>query len=158
MAKATHNGTCQVCGNVQAVKASGKLAKHGYTTEYGFFNGTCQGSDKAPLENSTDCLDKTVGELNNEAIRIRGLEASSIEKVLLRMPRASVWVQGAQSYFTEDNFNEADLRGLPKEWNELQVRELNRLNRMVDQLVAHSALLLRLKTDRFGQSLYKRGA
>lgn len=50
---ATHNGTCQACGRVQAIRANGLLAKHGYTTEYGFFNGTCSGSDHPPLELQT---------------------------------------------------------------------------------------------------------
>ena len=53
MTKATHNGTCQACGRVQAVKANGRLAKHGYTVEYGYFNGTCSGSDSLPLEQDT---------------------------------------------------------------------------------------------------------
>lgn len=38
---ATHNGTCQACGRQHAVNVkSGKLAKHGYTVDWGFFNGT----------------------------------------------------------------------------------------------------------------------
>ena len=47
----THRGTCQTCGSVQAIDISkGTVAKHGYTTDYGFFNGTCTGSSIAPLE------------------------------------------------------------------------------------------------------------
>lgn len=50
----THTGICQACGRRQAVHVkTGNLAKHGYTTEYGFFNGTCQGSDHLPLEQDT---------------------------------------------------------------------------------------------------------
>jgi hypothetical protein len=48
-AKATHNGTCQACGHVQRLPGN-LLAKHGYTVEWGFFNGTCGGSDRKPLE------------------------------------------------------------------------------------------------------------
>lgn len=51
--KATHNGTCQACGRSQAVRANGRLAKHGYTVDYGYFSGTCSGSDKQPLELET---------------------------------------------------------------------------------------------------------
>ena len=53
MTKATHNGTCQACGRNQAVKADGRLAKHGYTGDYGYFNGTCSGAEHAPLEKET---------------------------------------------------------------------------------------------------------
>lgn len=50
----THTGICQACGRRQAVHVkTGMMAKHGYTTEYGFFNGTCGGSDHAPLELET---------------------------------------------------------------------------------------------------------
>lgn len=53
--RATHNGTCQVCGSVQAVSAiDGTLAKHGYTTRWGFFSGTCSGSGWRPFEVATD--------------------------------------------------------------------------------------------------------
>ena len=46
--KHTHKGTCQVCGRVQAY--NGLIAKHGYTVDYGFFNGVCRGSDRPPLQ------------------------------------------------------------------------------------------------------------
>lgn len=50
----THRGTCQACGSVQAVdNASGLVAKHGYTVEGHYFNGTCQGSGKKPAEWNT---------------------------------------------------------------------------------------------------------
>lgn len=47
--KATHRGTCQACGRLQCVP-SNLLAKHGYTVDWGFFNGVCTGSDRKPLE------------------------------------------------------------------------------------------------------------
>lgn len=47
----THRGTCQACGAVQASANSNSLiAKHGYTVQGHYFNGTCQGSDKRPAE------------------------------------------------------------------------------------------------------------
>lgn len=47
----THKGTCQACGRTQAVDNGSKLiAKHGYTVDSGYFNGTCQGSDKKPAQ------------------------------------------------------------------------------------------------------------
>src|SRR5262245_16312307 len=59
--KHTHVGTCQACAKVHAVGLkSGRLAKHGYTTRFGYFAGTCIGSDKAPLEISREFADATV--------------------------------------------------------------------------------------------------
>lgn len=47
----THRGTCQACGAVQASANSNSLiAKHGYTVDWGYFTGTCQGSGKQPAE------------------------------------------------------------------------------------------------------------
>lgn len=66
MTKATHNGTCQCCGRVQALTPNG-IAKHGYTTEYGFFNGTCRGSDNQPLELDTALNVATVAGLREWA-------------------------------------------------------------------------------------------
>jgi len=51
-AKATHYGTCQVCGCRQKLPA-GSLSKHGYTIEYGWFSGVCTGAHHLPYEQ--DC-------------------------------------------------------------------------------------------------------
>lgn len=60
----THTGICQACGRRQAVHVkTGLIAKHGYTTEYGFFNGTCGGSDALPLELDTKVNVATVDAL-----------------------------------------------------------------------------------------------
>ena len=50
--KATHSGTCQVCGRFQKLP-HGVLSRHGYTKEWGFFAGTCNGADYLPFE--LDC-------------------------------------------------------------------------------------------------------
>ena len=70
MKKATKNGTCQVCGHVQAVRGGDNgyaLAKHGYTVDWGFFSGTCRGSDIHALELSRELLDVTVGDCLSES-------------------------------------------------------------------------------------------
>ena len=75
MAKATHTGHCQACGRLQAVNPStGKLAKHGYTVDFGFFNGTCAGSDHAPLEHDTALNIQIVKQLRDWA---DGVEAEA---------------------------------------------------------------------------------
>jgi hypothetical protein len=47
--KATHNGTCQVCGREQALPG-GIMAKHGYDVRFHYFRGVCPGAQHQPLE------------------------------------------------------------------------------------------------------------
>lgn len=90
MNKATHNGTCQACGREQAF--NGSMAKHGYTTESGYFSGTCSGSDRPALELETshnvdvvaavrkwaDDQDKKAnGEITSIVISVRDYDATS---------------------------------------------------------------------------------
>lgn len=53
--RATHSGTCQLCGRLQKLP-NGLMAKHGYTVQWGFFEGTCPGSDAQPFELSKDLI------------------------------------------------------------------------------------------------------
>lgn len=55
MAKATHQGTCQICGSLQKLP-KGKLSLHGYNVTYGFFNGICRGARELPFEQSCDLI------------------------------------------------------------------------------------------------------
>lgn len=62
----THKGHCQVCGNIQAVDNSHNLlAKHGYSVDYGYFNGVCTGADNLPIELDRTIADKTIIRINN---------------------------------------------------------------------------------------------
>lgn len=59
--QATHQGTCQICGRIHKVNnVTGLIATHGYTVDYGYFNGACNGSDKLPLEVSCDALKQDI--------------------------------------------------------------------------------------------------
>ena len=72
----THRGHCQACGRVQAVDtANNLLAKHGYTVDFGYFDGICKGSDRKPLE-----VDKSF----SEATIVRISEWIDGQKVLLQ--------------------------------------------------------------------------
>jgi hypothetical protein len=52
--KATHIGTCQLCGCTQMLP-NGRLAKHGYQVHSGWgFVGTCRGSHEVPFEQSCE--------------------------------------------------------------------------------------------------------
>lgn len=58
---ATHTGTCQLCGR-RHMLPGGKLAKHGYTLDYGFFSGTCRGSDELPFEQGKSLAEKSLAQ------------------------------------------------------------------------------------------------
>ena len=82
----THTGTCQACGRRQAVHINtGLIAKHGYTTEYGFFNGTCGGSDELPLELDTAVNVATVAAIVKFAEKHEAAAEADITKVLVEV-------------------------------------------------------------------------
>jgi hypothetical protein len=63
--KSTHRGHCQACGRIQSVlndtNNAPRLAKHGYTVKgWGFFMGTCLGSDRYPLQTAHDHTDTII--------------------------------------------------------------------------------------------------
>lgn len=91
--KATHQGHCQVCNRVQNIQArNGKLAKHGYQVAgYGFFNGTCPGSDHLPLEQ-----DKTMVEWS-----IKWAEESQANFKQARLVESTPVSQATAMWFNE---------------------------------------------------------
>lgn len=64
--KATHSGHCQLCGRLQKLP-DGVLAKHGYTKEWGFFDGTCPGSGFLPYEVSCDQVKARIPQIADRA-------------------------------------------------------------------------------------------
>lgn len=95
MAKATNNGICQVCGREQAVHPQTSfLAKHGYTVEWGYFEGTCPGSNFLPIQ-----LDRTIADeeleklLNfeeyNEKTAKKPIKTVTITRRLRNYPRGT---------------------------------------------------------------------
>lgn len=68
MIKATHNGTCQACGRAQAFY-KGTVAKHGYTVDWGHFNGVCAGAEAKPLEQDKTLTEATIKCLLEDAVR-----------------------------------------------------------------------------------------
>src|SRR5271170_5629946 len=57
----THRGTCQACGNVQAVDNTSKLlAKHGYVVNYGAFQFVCNAAGHKPAEFDTTYTRATI--------------------------------------------------------------------------------------------------
>jgi hypothetical protein len=85
MKKATHEGTCQVCGAAQKLPA-GKLAKHGYTTRWGFFEGVCEGAGHLPFEQSMELIAAAILRVTARAVELRTAAATA------RADTANVWV------------------------------------------------------------------
>ncbi len=86
MTKHTHTGTCQLCGRNHAVNnATGLLAKHGYTVDWGFFHGVCEGANHLPLQKDRSLLDSTVDQWKEEANKMLALTLADIKKVPVRV-------------------------------------------------------------------------
>lgn len=58
-------GICQCCGRDQAV-VSGRMSKHGYTVEEGWFSGICTGQRYAPLQVSREQADRIIAQVREE--------------------------------------------------------------------------------------------
>ena len=81
----THTGTCQICERRQAVNVkTGRIAKHGYTVDWGFFSGTCPGSDHLPYEKSCDLIPAVIVSLNG---RVEDLKAGRAKTEAVESPR-----------------------------------------------------------------------
>lgn len=71
--KATHNGTCQICGLLHAAKQTSNghvMAKHGYNVKWSQFIGTCTGSDEAPFEESKNLIDAAIAHAERSAAEL----------------------------------------------------------------------------------------
>jgi len=80
----THRGHCQSCGRAQAVDVNhNKIAKHGYTVDFGFFNGVCTASDELPLEVEKTITERTISGLgdfiNSQSSYLEGLETGKVK-------------------------------------------------------------------------------
>jgi len=62
-------GICQCCGREQAI-VNGKMAKHGYTVECGWFQGVCAGKNFAPMQVSRTETDSMVAAVRKEVAEL----------------------------------------------------------------------------------------
>lgn len=67
--KATHFGTCQVCGCEQKLP-KGVLSKHGYSVKWGFFSGVCFGAGHQPFEKSKDLVDEAIARAKAKEVEL----------------------------------------------------------------------------------------
>ena len=88
----SHKGTCQLCGRIHAVNnKTGEIAKHGYTVDYGFFNGTCGGSGFLPLQKDREELDLQINAWERIANKQLSLTLSDIELVSVSVRQNYAW-------------------------------------------------------------------
>lgn len=106
-AKATHKGHCQVCGCKQKLPG-GLLAKHGYQVAgWGFFNGTCYGSDNLPFERDISMIEGAIRSAE-------GQKATLIQlAVTARATTDSVWVHEYKPATWENRHSSYEWRLLP---------------------------------------------
>ena len=114
--KATHIGECQVCGSFQKLPG-GLMAKHGYTTRFNFFEGTCHGSDHLPYELSCDRIQAAAdhaktqaGKLTAEAKKWRGADTGNTAWVQ-HTPKPSFALKNPQSHWIQAELSQEDVRG-----------------------------------------------
>jgi hypothetical protein len=117
--KATHYGECQVCGSRQKLPG-GLVAQHGYTLEYGFFNGVCWGSKKLPYEVTCEDLKPArehaiarAAELRDRAEQLRAADYSGTNKAWVHVYRSPSWDRGNRHGGYE--WKEVELIATPKE-------------------------------------------
>lgn len=67
-----------VCGREQAIMKTGRMSKHGYTVEHGWFNGVCAGEDFVPVQVSRTETDRMIADIRKQVVHIRA-EADAME-------------------------------------------------------------------------------
>lgn len=159
--RATHNGTCQACGRVQAViPRTGKLAKHGYTVDWGYFDGVCYGSDELPVEHGTDVLDRTAANLTAQAETADAYTVDTIPAVTYREFKG---YHGKRQHYETHRFTtEAEwgafrkTRNVGGTWASQCRAEVERFKSFAERCRTHVAFLAQLKSNRYGQPLFPR--
>jgi hypothetical protein len=157
MTTATHNGTCQACGRQHAVNVkSGKLAKHGYTVDWGFFNGTCSGSDHLPLEKDTSLNVAIIEQLTKQAAQLDIDAEGEILKVAVEVGHQ---YRGGRRVAVTQMMDRAEFEATQPRYRSFDdAVELLRtqLRRQAELFRSHAADLDRLRESRHGQPLIAR--
>lgn len=153
--KHTHTGTCQACGAKQAVdNNTRKMAKHGYKVAgFGFFAGTCPGSDKKPAEldiTFTHHIIMQMGEIAAECDRLAPLYASRDLWVITRSVRT-----GYKDSRGFAKYHDVTMFGCPDYIvDEQQKRAAYAEESQARQARSHAESLLKHVIPRFGRALY----
>lgn len=149
----THKGTCQLCGRTHAVNnKTGEIAKHGYTVDYGFFNGTCGGSGILPLQKDREELDLQVKAWEKVANKQLSITEADIDSVPVRVRKngdvktikmsKSEFLLAHQNYYNVPSFERA-----------VQVQLIN-IHSRANGLLTHAADMKALADKIYGTKLF----
>lgn len=152
----THTGTCQACGAKQAVDNNTRLmAKHGYKVAgFGFFNGTCPGSDQKPAEldiTYTHHIITVMGEMAAENDRLQALYASHELMVVCRSVRS-----GKRDAYSRPIYIDVPMFGCPDYVvDDQQKHEAYSHESAAKMQRSHAESLVRYVIPRFMKPLFK---
>lgn len=156
-ATTTYTGICQACGRRQAIHIhTGKIAKHGYTTDWGFFNGTCQGSDHAALEQETELNLDIVKQLGTLAAGLDAEAAGDINTVSVEVGRQIVRGRRVPEYRVMNRAEFEATQPAYRKFDDAVELVRTRLRRQAEAFRAHAADLDKLRDQVHGQPLAER--
>jgi hypothetical protein len=95
MSKTQTRGNCPCCGREQAILASGRMSKHGYTVENGWFNGVCGGDRFEPMQIQREVTDQIIITVRQDVKKLEAQAADlrSGRKVLGLVPMPGEYVR-----------------------------------------------------------------
>ena len=149
----SHKGTCQLCGRIHAIdNKTGQIAKHGYTVDFGFFNGTCGGSGFLPLQKDREELDLQTSAWEKQANKMLSLTVSDIQAVPVRvsMNRVTKILNMEESAYIHAHRNQPYA---PSFEQAAQIKIAN-IHSRAQGLLNHSADMKKLADETFGTDLY----
>lgn len=153
-------GNCQVCGRLQAT--NGTLAKHGYTVDYGYFNGVCYGAHEQPLQVDRSVLDQRMDELEKMALadkdKVERWKAGAAHPAALSKMVDKLDANGRVEF---DNYRRRIKVPLVRDWDAIEPRERGELFRSLiynvesqaKQALAHVVDMRKLADEVHGQPL-----
>ena len=102
MANIQLRGNCQLCGRLHAIiSRTGKVAKHGYTVEHGFFSGVCSGSHYVPMQESREATNAAIEAVRSEVAELR-VRAGALRAGKIHPPSVKSNRYGAEPIAWED--------------------------------------------------------
>jgi hypothetical protein len=100
-AKTQLRGNCQMCGRERAI-VNGRMAKHGYTVENGWFQGVCQGDNHEPMQVSRTATDEMIVSIRADAAKLDQRAADLKSGIIVPGPaRASCIPNAAMVEYNE---------------------------------------------------------
>jgi hypothetical protein len=131
----------------------GVLAKHGYTVDWGFFNGVCSGAHDKPLEHDhshTDAIIKVLREVEavNADKRAADLKSGAVEPTFYRRGK---W-DGRKCRFEQIECTRAELSDYDAQ--QAILGAIHRAESKARHARSHASMLEKLIETRFGQPLY----